>query len=110
MSDSISVTTSDVNIDTPDLGAAGNGAGTAIDTTALFTISTFSSDNYQTAATSFELGSPVYTKIDGAGMSSLPTDIIWAANGCTVRTQSVSFATSFDNFEHTLIYLNGALF
>ena len=86
MSDSISITTADINIDTPDLGAAGNGAGTAIDTTGLFTLSTFTDNTYQTTSSSFELGSPVYTQIDGPGMPALPTDIIWVANGCTVRT------------------------
>ena len=86
MSDTISISTADINIDTLDLGAAGNGAGSAIDTSALFTLATYSDASRQTTQTSFELGSPVFTKIDGLGMLSLPNDIIWAANECTVRT------------------------
>ena len=86
MSDSISITTRDVNIDTPDLGAAGNGAGgTAIDTSTLFTLSTYTTAGRTVTSSLFELGSPVFTRIDGVGMSALPTDIIWVANGCTVR-------------------------
>ena len=100
MSDSISITTTDIDIETPDLGAAGNGAGTAIDTSALFTLTTFIDNARQTPETSFELGSPVYTKIDGAGILSLPTDIIWAANECTAND---------DNGESLPIYASDGL-
>ena len=100
MSDTISITTTDINIDTPDLGAAGNGAGVAIDTSALFTLATYTDATRQTTQTSFELGSPVFTKIDGVGMSDLPTDIIWAANECTAND---------DNSESLPIYASDGL-
>ena len=74
-----------IEMDTLELGAAQNGtSASAIDTSSLFTLKTYTDGSYGTESSTFELGLPVYTKIDFAEVAKLPTSITWAANECKV--------------------------
>ena len=55
-----------------------------IDSSTLFTFTTYSDDGYNTLNTIFPLGDPIYARIEASGASHLPSGIIWDANECIV--------------------------
>ena len=86
MDNFVEITSSDVTMETLDLGAAKNSTGPDIDLSSLFTLGTF--DGAQSpgvsASTTFELGNTVYGFINSAGFANIPTSIKWEANECIV--------------------------
>ena len=81
----IDISTGDVIVQAPDLGAARNGtASSAIDTSTIFELKTYTDAGYGTEGSSFDLGSKVYSFIDGSNLATLPPGINWVANDCKV--------------------------
>ena len=81
----IDISTGDVIVQAPDLGAARNGtASSAIDTSTIFELKTYTDAGYGTEGSSFDLGSKVYSFIDGSNLATLPPGIDWGANDCKV--------------------------
>ena len=83
----LEITSSDVTMETLDLGAAKNGTGADIDVSGLFSLGTF--DGTQAisgvaASTTFEIGNTVYGFINSASFANIPESIKWEANECIV--------------------------
>ena len=87
MDNFVEITSSDVTMETLDLGAAKNSTGTDIDLSSLFTLGTFDATqttSHVASSTTFELGNTVYGFINSAGFATIPTSIEWEANECIV--------------------------
>jgi len=87
MDNFLDITSSDVTMETLDLGAAKNGTGSDISVSGLFSLGTF--DGTQAtggtaSSTTFDLGDTVYGFIDSSSFANLPTSINWEVNECIV--------------------------
>ena len=87
MDNFVEITSSDVTMETLDLGAAKNGTGPDIAVSGLFSLGTFDGTQATSgvaASTTFELGNTVYGFINSANFANIPAAINWEANECIV--------------------------